>query len=308
MSVIVFGSLNTDLVTVVPRLPVAGETLTGRNFFTAAGGKGANQAVAAARLGVPTRLVGRVGNDAFGAELISGLRQSGVRTEGIVPDESTHSGVASITVDEAGENTIAIVAGANGRVDESDVERLRQWLSGATALLLQLEVPMNAVVAAARAAQQEGIPVILDPAPTPELLPEKLYELVDTLTPNQVEASQLVGFPVTDRDSATKAAKQLRDRGVGRAIVKLGAKGVVCVTATDTMFVPAFAVDAVDTVAAGDAFNGALAAALAHQLPLRQALVWGAAAGALSVTKSGAQPSLPERSAFEAFLQERERG
>jgi ribokinase len=303
--IIVFGSINMDLVTKTPRLPIAGETIQGYEFFTAAGGKGANQAVAAARLGIPTQMVGRLGNDDFGRRLLAELHSTGVGTDGVLVDEATSSGVAVITVDDRAENNIVIVAGANGRLNEVDVERLRNYLTGAAALLMQFEIPMSTVQLAAQAARQVGVPVILDPAPARDI-PAELYPLVDIITPNQLEASQLVGFTVDGQETAAKASAELRQRGVGIAIVKLGAQGVFCATAEETFFVPAFPVEAVDTVAAGDAFNGGLAAALAQGLSLRDAIAWGAAAGALSATKTGAQPSLPDRKTFEAFLKERD--
>lgn len=304
MSLIVFGSINIDLVTRTPRLPVPGESLTGHNFFTAFGGKGANQAVMAARLGVATYMVGRVGNDTFGEELLAGLRMAGVMCDRTFVDPSTHSGVAVITVEDSGENSIILVPGANGQVDRTDVERLKPLFTDASALLLQLEIPLNAVQAAAEAAQQAGVRVILDPAPAMVDLPAELYPLVDIITPNETEASLLAGFPVNDLETAGKAATELVGRGVGTAVVTLGAKGVFCATAEDSFFVPGFPVEAVDTVAAGDAFNGAMSTALATGLPLPEAVVWGAAAGALATTKVGAQSSLCDRPTFDQFLAE----
>lgn len=303
--IIVFGSINMDLVTKTPRLPMRGETLQGYEFFTTAGGKGANQAVAAARLGISTHLVGRLGNDDFGRQLLAGLQATGVHTEGVLVDETTSSGVAVIAVDVSGENSIIIVAGANGCINQQDVDRLKDLLPKATALLLQLEIPLPAVLEAAQAARQQQVLVILDPAPASSFLPPELFGLIDIITPNEVEATELVGFPVDGQDSAAKAAAQLLQRGVGTVIVKLGSQGVFCATAEERFFIPAFPVQAVDTVAAGDAFNGALAAALAQGRPLREAVVWGAAAGAISATKAGAQSSLPDRETFEAFLKAR---
>ncbi|MGB7442399.1 MAG: ribokinase [Coleofasciculaceae cyanobacterium] len=302
--IIVFGSINIDLVTKTLRLPRAGETLQGSQFFTVPGGKGANQAVAAARLGVSTQMIGRLGDDDFGHQLLSSLQAAGVNTDGIVFDQKTSSGVAVIAVDEQGENSIIIVAGANERLDEVDVERLKRLLPEASFLLMQLEIPLPTVLLAAQAAKLSGVPVILDPAPAQDI-PTQLYPLLDIITPNQLEASQLVGFPVNNRETAAKAAEVLRERGVCTAIVKLGCQGVYCATKAESFFVPAFSIQAVDSVAAGDAFNGALAVALAQGLPLRQALVWGSAAGAISATKAGAQPSLPNRKTLDAFLQER---
>lgn len=300
-SAVVFGSVNMDLVVKAGRLPVPGETLRGREFFTAPGGKGANQAVAIARLNISTQMVGRVGGDGFGAKLIHSLQSAGVNTDSVLVDDAISSGIAAIAVDDAGENQIIIVPGANGRVDESDVERLKLLLPGTVVLLLQFEVPMNAVILAARVAKQAGVKVILDPAPVQDI-PSELYSLVDIITPNESEAGQLVGFAVNDTDAAAKAADILLQRGVGCAIVKMGAKGVFCATKTETFFIPAFAVTAVDTVAAGDAFNGGLASALVEGLSLQQAVVWGAATGALAATKPGAQSSMCDRISLDAFL------
>lgn len=305
MTLIVFGSINIDLVATAPRLPVAGETLLGHDFFNAPGGKGANQGVASAQLGIPTYMVGRVGADSFGAELVNSLQASGVQTENVFLDKTVSSGVAMITVDVKGENQIIVIPGANGRVNHEDVERLSRLLTQATVLLLQFEIPIPAVIAAAKSAREAGVTVILDPAPVQPHLPDELYSLVDIITPNQLEAAQLVGFPVDGEESATKAAAVLRQRGVKNAIVKLGAKGVLCGTLEETFFIPAFDVHTVDTTAAGDAFNGGLAAALHEGLSLRQAVVWGAAAGALTATKLGAQPSLPNRLTFDEFLKQR---
>jgi ribokinase len=256
-------------------------------------------------LGVPTQMVGRVGGKNFSAELVENLQEAGVQTENIFVDESVSSGVAIINVDSAGENQIVVIPGANGRVNQEDVERLSSLLPTAITLLLQLEIPIAAVLAAAQTAKNAGVTVILDPAPAQTNLPAELYSLVDIITPNAVEASQLVGFTVDGEDIAVKATEVLLQRGVKCAIAKLGAKGVVCATAEETFFVPSFSVDAIDTVAAGDAFNAGLAAALYNGLSLHQAVVWGTAAGALATTKIGAQTSLPDRLTFDAFLKER---
>lgn len=303
MSIIVFGSINMDLVATAPHLPTAGETLLGYDFFQAPGGKGANQAVAIAKLGIPTQIVGRVGKKSFSEELINCLQAAGVKTDNVFVDETVSSGVAIINVDDAGENQIVVIPGANGQVNQEDVERLSQLLPGKKALLLQLEIPISSVIAAAKEAQKAGVKVILDPAPAQKELPEEIYPLIDILTPNQVEAAQLVGFPVNGEDSAKKAAEVLLQKGVKSAVIKLGAKGVYYEGATESFFTPAFSVKTVDTTAAGDAFNGGLAAALSQGFSLKQAIVWGSAAGALAATKSGAQPSLPDRDAFDEFLE-----
>lgn len=304
MSVLVFGSSNLDLVSRSPRLPLPGETIIGSQFFTTPGGKGANQAVAIARLGIPTQMIGRVGGDAFGKELLSALQAANVNTSGVIVDRSTHSGVAVITVADSGENQIIGVLGANDRLDHTDVARLVQQFSNADALLLQLEIPIPIVKAAAQAAHKAGIPVMLDPAPAPPVSIADLYPFIDFLVPNEVEAGQLVGFPVHSPDTATRAAKRLREQGVKTAIVKLGAQGVICATENEIIHLPAFPVEAIDTVAAGDAFAGGFAAALVTGLPLTQALTWGSAAGALATTKVGAQTAMPDRETFDAFLKQ----
>lgn len=300
-SAIVFGSINMDLVVRTPQLPVRGETLLGHKFFTAPGGKGANQAVALARLGVPTKMVGRVGRDSFGSELVDSLQIAGVQTEAVLVDQEVSSGIAAIAVGDTGENQIVIVPGANGRVDATDVERLKSLLPDASVLLLQFEIPLSAVLAAAQAARSLGVTVILDPAPAQTKVPD-VYHLVDIITPNEIEAGQMAGFTVNDPESAAAAAAILRQRGVRTAIVKLGDRGVVCATPEETFFVPAFSVTAVDTVAAGDAFNGGLAAALVEGLSLQQAVVWGAAAGALAATKPGAQSAMCDRQTLDKFI------
>ena len=301
MAIVVFGSINMDLVVRSPRLPQPGETLTGHSFFTAPGGKGANQAVACARLGAPTRMIGRVGDDVFGTTLRDGLQADGVEIERVFVQPAISSGTAVITVNDAAENTIIIVPGANGQVGDDDLARLGEVLAGASALLLQLEVPLASVVAAAQAARARGVPVILDPAPAQEL-PDELYAAADIITPNEVEAAMLVGFPIDGEASAARAAEQLLARGVRKVVIKLGARGAFWHDGAASGFIPAFKVQAIDTVAAGDAFNGGLAAALDAGLPLEQALRWGMAAGALSTTRAGAQPSLPRRDEVLALL------
>jgi ribokinase len=300
MSVLVFGSLNMDLVTRTQRLPQPGETIAGYSFATVPGGKGANQAVAVARLQVPVQMNGRVGSDEFGKMLIKSLRSVGVNCDGIQVDQSCSSGVAAIAIDDAGENNIIIVPGANGRVNETDVDRLP--LSNHKVLLLQLEIPLAIVLAAAQAAHQAGVTVMLDPAPAPTELPAELYAAVDILTPNQVEAEQLTGIAVRDRAAATQAARALRQMGVKTVIIKMGAQGALCATELGEVWIEPFEVVAIDTVAAGDAFNGGLAAALAEGRSMLEACRWGAAAGAIAATQRGAQSSMPSREALMKLL------
>jgi ribokinase len=293
VAIVVFGSINIDLVVRTPRLPAPGETLTGHTFFTAPGGKGANQAVACARLGAPTRMVGRVGDDLFGEQLRASLRSFGVQDDGVLTTPGP-SGVALIAVDDLAENTIVIVPGANGSVSIADIPRLEAVLDGARILLVQLEVPIETVVAAARVAHARGMTVILDPAPALPL-PDELYALADIITPNEHEAATLTGIAVHDDRGAIAAARALIARGARSVALKLGARGALTADAEGEQFWSPFTVIPVDTVAAGDAFNGGLAVALSEGRSFDEAIRWGLAAGALSVTRHGAQPSMPER-------------
>lgn len=302
MAVIVFGSLNMDLVVQAPRLPVAGETLLGKQFDTVAGGKGANQAVAVARQQVPTWMVGRVGTDAFGHQLRHGLSVDGVNVDAVHGDAARHSGIAAIAVADTGQNHIIVVPGANGCVGRADLDRLQPLLPQAELLLLQFEIPVPVVIEAAKLAHAAGVTVILDPAPAATFAAAALFPHVDILTPNQVETSQLVGFPVDTLEQAAEAIAVLQQQGVSTVIVKLGEQGVLCGTPEATFHVPAFPVAVVDTVAAGDAFNGGLAVALHDGQSFRDAVIWATATAALSVTLAGAQPSLPTRSQVEIFL------
>ncbi|MEM8640837.1 MAG: ribokinase [Cyanobacteria bacterium P01_G01_bin.54] len=302
MAVLVLGSLNMDLVVRANRLPTVGETLMGHEFFSAFGGKGANQAVALTKLGCPTHFVGQVGQDDFGQTLLLALQAAGVNIDGVAVNPGTHSGVASIVVTDSGENTIACAPGANSKVGSAQVDYLKAHLDAAPWLLLELGIPIEAVLQAAQAAQAAQVPVLLDPSPVPAAMPQQLYPYLDLLTPNETEASQLVGFEVNDPQTAQQAAQQLRNQGVKTVIVTLGAQGVWCSSPDIEFWLPAPTVDVVDTVAAGDAFNGALIAALCEGLPLPIAARWGVAAGSFAVTQRGAQPALPDRAAVEDLL------
>jgi len=302
MAIVVFGSINMDLVVRTPRLPLAGETLTGHSFFTAPGGKGANQAVACARLGAATRMIGRVGEDVFGVALCDGLRADNVNIAGVLTQPEISSGTAVIAVNDAAENTIIVVPSANGQVGSEDLARLDAALAGTSALLLQLEVPLAVVIQAAQLARQRGVLVILDPAPA-QPLPDALYAATDIITPNETEAAALVGFAIDGELAAERAAQSLLARGVRQVIIKLGGRGAYWHDGANGGFVPAFQVTPIDTVAAGDAFNGGLAAALDAGIPFTEALRWGTAAGALSTTRPGAQPSLPTRGEVLALLE-----
>ncbi len=297
MSIIVIGSANTDLIVRAARLPAAGETVLGGDLATAAGGKGANQAVAAARLGAPVAFVGRIGQDMFGQQSAAGLAAEGLDLTYLVRDSETPSGVALIVVDDAGQNLIAVAPGANGRLTPADVAAAQPALAAARVLLLQLEIPMETVLAAARAGRAAGLIVILNPAPAQPLPPE-LYALVDYLTPNEHEAALLAGVAVPEA-----AAGVLLGWGVRGVIVTLGQAGALVAPATaPAVHVPGFRVAAVDTTAAGDAFNGGLAVALARADGLPAAVRFAHAVAALSVTRPGAQPSLPSGAEVAAFL------
>ncbi len=296
MSVLVLGSLNMDLVVRTPRFPLAGETLTGHSFSQTYGGKGANQAVAAARMGAETKMFGRVGNDFFGEGLRQQLEAAGIDSNGVSVATGEASGIALITIADNAQNQIIIVRGANGLVGASEISNLRPALAGAKVLLLQLEIPLETVYQAAQIAAAAGLTVILDPAPVPvEKLPDGLYEYVGILTPNETEAASLVGFPLTDEVAIKEAGRVLHRRGSKVVIIKLGSRGIFWTDGKVEEFCSTFPVQVIDTVGAGDAFNGALAAALAESQALPEALKWGLAGGALAVTRPGAQSAMPYR-------------
>ncbi len=297
--VAVVGSINMDLVVRVPRFPIAGETILGGVFQTIPGGKGANQAVAARRLGAEVAMIGRVGGDAFGGVLRQNLVQEGISTDRLIVDDEQATGVALITVEERGENTIIVVPGANGRITTADIDAARPLITGADILLMQLEIPLEVVQYAAELAQAGGVTLILNAAPA-QPLPPALFAQVDYLIVNEVEAGLLAGTAAARFENAARALQALGARAV---VVTLGAEGSLLLSRDGTSVVaPSFAVHAVDTTAAGDAFAGAFAVALAGRMPPEQAQRWGNAAGALAVTRAGAQPSLPTRLEIEEFL------
>jgi ribokinase len=292
--VVVIGSLNMDLVARTPRLPGAGETVLGTGqLLSICGGKGANQAVAAARLGADVCLVGRVGDDAFGRTLINALRAERVNTRYVRRTSDMASGCASILVDARGENCIVVSPGANARVTPADVDAAESVIRRAAVVVLQLEIPLAAVRRAVALARKHGVPAVLDPAPVPpDGLPDALYQ-VDVLTPNQHEAAQLVGSAPSQPN---KLAMQLISRGPREVVLKLGAKGSLLVDSHGAIKrAKSFPVKAIDSTAAGDAFTGALAVAMAEGMPRDAALRFANAAGALCCTRIGAQPALPTR-------------
>jgi ribokinase len=299
--VVVLGGINMDLVTMSARFPQPGETVVGSRFLTYPGGKGANQAVAAARMGATTAMVGRVGDDVFGPQLIETLTASGINVDGVGIAQDTTSGIAVINIDESAQNQIIQILGANNTCGDAEAVRVRQALANASTLLLQLEVSVSLSLQVAKEAFGLGKTVILDPGPVRPIPPE-FFPYCTVITPNETEAQALVGFPVIDRASAAQAAEQLLAKGVGIAVVKLGAQGVYFATADGGDFVTPFQVDAMDSVAAGDAFNGALAVSLAEGAALEQSVRMAAAAGALAVTKSGAQDSMPYRKEVDGLM------
>ncbi|HEV2209058.1 MAG TPA: ribokinase [Verrucomicrobiae bacterium] len=301
--VVVVGSSNTDMIIKLNRMPAPGETILGGEFLTAAGGKGANQAVAAARAGGRVTFVARLGRDMFGEQALTGFRKDGINVQYSVRDAAAPSGVALIFVAKDGENSIAVASGANARLTPADVQKARTAIAAAAVLLLQLETPLPTVNAAARLATQSGVPVILNPAPA-RCLPDALLKHVSILTPNEHEAEVLTGLAVKDPAAAAKAAAALQRRGVRTVIVTLGARGAFVADRDQTHLVPGFKVKAVDTTAAGDVFNGALAVALAEAQPLLQAVRFANAAAAISVTRMGAQPSAPCRAEIRGFLKQ----
>lgn len=298
--IVVIGSSNTDLIAQVPRLPQAGETLLGGTFSIAPGGKGANQAVAAARLGAAVTLVAQVGIDDFGSQALQNFEREGLDTRFIVRDEAAPSGVALIFVGGEGENMIVVVPGANAHLTPADVDRAAEAITSAEVLLLQLEIPLETVRYAARRAAAAGTRVILNPAPA-QPLPAELLQSVSILTPNRREAELLSGQPAPDATAALAAAEKLRAQGVGTVVITLGAQGALWVGEASSGLVPAPSVQALDTTAAGDAFNGALAVALGEGRELQEAICFANAAGALATTRLGAQPSLPTRREVEAL-------
>jgi len=306
MSVISLGSINMDLVVRTPRFANPGETLVGLDFYTAPGGKGANQAVAAGRLGVDTLMFGRIGNDFFGKNLLKNLRENNVGVEGVKTDNSLPTGTALITVDNNAENTIIIIPGSNGAVSDSDIDNLTPYLKEAKILMLQLEIPLDTVVAAAKLAKENEVKVLLDPAPAREL-PDGLLKLCDFITPNETEAEILTGVKVNGPEDAKKAAEILIKKGVQAVIVKMSSKGSFYYDGSTEILFSAYKVDAVDTVAAGDAFNGGFAAAFSEGKTIEETLQWANACGALSTTKPGAQPSMPSREDLVSFMKENQR-
>jgi ribokinase len=296
--ILVVGSLNADLVVRAPRFPQPGETISGEDLQIIPGGKGANQAVAAARQGASVSMLGRVGSDSFGPDLINNLKQNLVDTSHVQISPSA-TGTAIIVVDSNGQNSIVLSPGANGKVSPADVNAVS--FSGYKLLFLQHEIPMETVISAAQRARESGVRVLLNPAPA-RSWPDELISLPDFILPNETELGLLTNQPVQDISSAENAARTLLERGAQNVVVTLGAHGALIVSSKQVTHVNTYQVNVVDTTAAGDAFIGGFASALLQNKSLEEAVRYGCACGALATTKFGAQPSLPMQEEVESFL------
>ncbi|MFA6438799.1 MAG: ribokinase [Bacteriovoracaceae bacterium] len=302
-SIVVIGSSNTDMILKVKEIPRPGETIIGGTFFTAQGGKGANQAVAAACCGGNVSFIAKIGNDQFGDIAIQGYEKNGINTNNIVRDNSTASGIALIFVDAKGENAIGVASGSNAHLAVEDIYSVQNVISNAAVLLMQLEIPLDAIIAAAEIAHKKHIRIILNPAPSQQL-PDHLLSKISIITPNETEAEQLTGIAVVNEEDALNAGEALLKKGVECVIVTLGARGAIVVTNEYFEVISSFKVKAVDTTAAGDTFNGALAVELANGSTIRDAVRFANAAAAVSVTRIGAQSSVPSRNEVERLLSE----
>ncbi|MBP5360152.1 MAG: ribokinase [Bacteroidaceae bacterium] len=292
--IVIVGSSNTDLVVRVEHFPQAGETIMGSDFMTAQGGKGANQAVAVARLGGEAVFVARLGNDAFGEVTLAALRSEGIDTRHVTRTEGVASGVATITVDKSGENCIVVAGGANMLLSPEDIAKAAEEIRSASLLLMQLETPLPALIEAARLAHENGVKVVLNPAPYPKQpLPMELLQNVDIIIPNETEAAYMTGIQITDDDSAIASIRKIQSMGVKEAIITVGKQGAYTLSDNQLVRVPAVAVQAVDTTAAGDTFCGALCVALTKGMSMTDAIALACKAASISVTRRGAQPSVP---------------
>ena len=293
--IIVVGSSNTDMVVKSQKIPAPGETVTGGEFLLAAGGKGANQAVAAARLGATVVFITRVGSDMFGEQAISGYVKEGINVDWAIRDPKYPTGVALILVDERGENLISVASGANHYLSPDDIRRAESVFQDADQVIVQLETPLDTLQATAEIAKKYGVPLLLDPAPAPQTpLSVELLSMISCIKPNENEAEKLTGVTINGVPSAQKAADKLLQLGVANVIITLGTQGALVVEKPGVgTLVPAHSVNAVDSTAAGDAFSGALAVAWGNGQTLSDAARFAAKAAAISVTKMGAQPSLP---------------
>lgn len=299
--ILVVGSSNTDMIIKTASLPKPGETVIGGTFYMASGGKGANQAIAAKKSGGDVVFVTRVGEDDFGKRSIENYKKDGLDITHIIHDEESASGIALIMVDDSGENSIAVASGANNNISPDDIKRISDVVDESQIILVQLEIPLESVKAAVKQAYEKKKTVILNPAPA-QMLGDDLLKMITIITPNENEAGILSGIKVEDEESAIKAARNLLSRGVQKVILTMGSRGLLYCDDSDCEMMPAYKVDAVDTTAAGDVFNGALASGLAEKMELRSAIRFASAAAGISVTRMGAQTSIPDRNEIEMFM------
>ncbi len=298
--IVVIGSSNTDMVVKTSHLPAGGETVLGGDFFMNAGGKGANQAVAAARYGNRVVFVAKTGDDLFGRQVREALKQDQIVTDYVFVDEEHPSGVALITIDKDAENCIVVASGANMYLDTHDIDKAQKEICSANVVLMQLETPIPTVEYAAKMATEAGVPVILNPAPAPtEPLSEELMQNLYLITPNRSEASRITGIEVSDIESAQRAAEAIHQMGTKNVIITLGSEGSLVYDGTTFTRIEATKVEAVDTTAAGDTYNGVLAGALAEGCTLIEAANEASIASAISVTRMGAQPAAPTKAEIE---------
>ncbi|MFC1528541.1 ribokinase [Candidatus Latescibacterota bacterium] len=302
-NIVVIGSSNTDMIIKMSRIPKPGETLIGGEFSIAAGGKGANQAVSAARAGGKVVFIARVGEDMFGEQALCGFVQDGINTENIVRDKEAPSGVALIFVDKHGENSIAVASGANANLSPADITAAKDVIASAAIILMQLEIPIDTVKAVVEIAREHRAKVILNPAPA-QPLGDDILRHISIITPNESEAELLTGIKVSDEKDAEEAANVLIAKGVQTVLITLGARGVYVSDSDFKGIIPGYSVKAEDTTAAGDVFNGVLAVSLAENKSLIDTVRFSNAAAALSVTKLGAQTSAPYRSEIEQFIKD----
>ena len=298
--ILILGSSNTDMTVKTPALPAPGETVLGGVFTMSAGGKGANQAVAAKRVGGAVSFVCKVGNDVFGDNSVKHYEDEGIDVSGILRSDKP-SGVALITVDKDAENCIVVASGANLDFTDEDITASEAALRSCDILLMQLEIPVPTVLKAARIAHEAGAFVVLNPAPYAEL-PEEIFKYISLFIPNETELASFSGMPVTDKESAAAAAKVLFGKGVGNMIVTMGSKGSLILDGGEPQFVLARKVKAVDTTGAGDTYCGSICVALSEGKTLKEAAEFASAVSALSVTKMGAQTAIPTRAEAEAFM------
>jgi len=293
-SIVVVGSSNTDMVVLTDHLPAGGETVLGGEFFMNPGGKGANQAVAASRLGGAVTFIAKIGNDIFGKQAVELLKKEGINTSYILEDPDHPSGIALITVDRQGENCIVVASGSNANLRQGDIQKVKEIIQQAGIVLLQLEIPQPSVEYVVQIAAAAGAKVILNPAPA-RTLPDELLGRLSIITPNETETEILTGIKIKDEESAERAAIKLREKGVDTVIITMGSRGAFVFNDDVCEMIPAPAVQAIDTTAAGDVFNGALSVALSENKSIYEAVYYACSAASISVTRRGAQASAPFR-------------